>query len=453
MRPSSQTRSHAPCCALPAVKYNPKIRLHAQAIAQGQPLRSLRGRPVIIGRHHKKALNQIVSIQRKFIRNPAEAFDTKTFQLKRFIRIFIRLVIQNFFKAVQMAGSQVYSRKRQALSGLLAAKRQRNRQSRLPCAYCIRIRLTRQFTAFPSIFAALAALYDWHYNRDNNAQRERTGIDCMSIKLIALDMDGTTLCSDHHTISQENLDAMASAAAQGILIVPATGRICNRLPEMIEDQPWLRYVVTVNGAAVTDLHTGESLYKNPLERTVALQVFDLVEPYPIFIEIYCDGFDYIEERRMPYFAELPISEDRRNMMLRGRRFVVSQRAFLEETDGAIEKFNLPYLEDDLRLTIWKQLAALDGVTLTSSIAKNIEINAAGADKGDSLAHLCAHLGIAPDEVLAIGDGENDLTMLQFSGTSVAPANACEQARAIADWVSPSNDESAVARTLEHYHIL
>lgn len=275
----------------------------------------------------------------------------------------------------------------------------------------------------------------------------------MSIKLIALDMDGTTLCSDHHTISRENLQAMAAAAAQGILIVPATGRICNRLPEPIESQPWLRYAVTVNGAAVTDLRTGEALYKNPLERTVAMQVFDIVEPYPIFIEIYCDGFDYIEESRMPYFVELPISEDRRSMMLRGRRFVASQRAFLEETDGAVEKFNLPYLEDDIRRTIWEQLAALGGVTLTSSIAKNIEVNAAGADKGDGLAHLCAHLGITPDEVLAIGDGENDLTMLQFAGMSAAPANACEQARKLAGWIAPSNNESAVARALEHYHII
>ena len=141
------------------------------------------------------------------------------------------------------------------------------------------------------------------------------------------------------------------------------------------------------------------------------------------------------------------------MMLHGRCFVESQRAFLEETDGAIEKFNLPYLEDDLRLTINKQLSALDGVTLTSSIAKNIEVNAAGADKGDGLAHLCAHLGIAPDEVLAIGDGENDLTMLQFAGMSAAPANACEQARKLAGWIAPSNNESAVARALEHYHII
>ena len=102
------------------------------------------------------------------------------------------------------------------------------RQSRLPCAYCTKIRLTRQFTVFPTKSAVLAALCDTHYNRNNNA--ERTRIDRMSIKLIALDMDGTTLCSDHHTISQENLDAMADAAAQGILIVPATGRNCNRLP-------------------------------------------------------------------------------------------------------------------------------------------------------------------------------------------------------------------------------
>ena len=61
--------------------------------------------------------------------------------------------------------------------------------------------------------------------------------------------------------------------------------------------------------------------------------------------------------------------------------------------------------------------------------------------------------IAPDEVLAIGDGENDLTMLQFAGMSAAPANACEQARKLAGWIAPSNNESAGARALEHYHII
>jgi Cof subfamily protein (haloacid dehalogenase superfamily) len=98
------------------------------------------------------------------------------------------------------------------------------------------------------------------------------------------------------------------------------------------------------------------------------------------------------------------------------------------------------------------LGALDlpeGLAAEASTPTHLEITAAGVDKGDALAALCAQLGVAPEQVAAVGDGANDLAMLRFAGIAVAPANAPVDVRAAADLVAPSNDEDAVAWVVAH----
>ena len=94
----------------------------------------------------------------------------------------------------------------------------------------------------------------------------------MQVRLIALDLDGTTLCSDHLTLPEPNRIAIARAASQGVQVVIATGRIRGRIPQQLREIPGLRYAVTSNGAAVCDLVTGETLYSNPVPQDLALRV-------------------------------------------------------------------------------------------------------------------------------------------------------------------------------------
>lgn len=102
----------------------------------------------------------------------------------------------------------------------------------------------------------------------------------MKIKLLALDMDGTTLKSDHVTVSPANRAAIEAANARGVFVVTATGRMRHRLPEAIEQTPGLHYAVTCNGASVFDLRREAPLYANPIPMDTALRVFDTLAPFP-----------------------------------------------------------------------------------------------------------------------------------------------------------------------------
>lgn len=152
----------------------------------------------------------------------------------------------------------------------------------------------------------------------------------------------------------------------------------------------------------------------------ALRVFDTLAPFPVFIEIYSGGFDYVERGRIPYIEASGFSESRMKNLLRGRRTVEDQREYLLHPAAPVEKFNVPYLPPEHQQAVWEAMRGVEGVALTSSVAQNIEINAAGTDKGDGLRFLCEYLGVAPDEVMAVGDSRNDLEMLTFAGWPPPP---------------------------------
>ena len=88
--------------------------------------------------------------------------------------------------------------------------------------------------------------------------------------------------------------------------------------------------------------------------------------------------------------------------------------------------------------------------MSSSIANNIEVNAARANKGDALKALCAMLGVDVAHSMAFGDGSNDLTMLRAAGIGVAMGNAAPEVQAAADYVTRTNEEGGVSAALEKF---
>ena len=107
----------------------------------------------------------------------------------------------------------------------------------------------------------------------------------MDIKLIALDLDGTTLNSAKR-ISDSTCDALEAAAAQGVHIVVATGRPYDALPSAIFDIDAIRYVITSNGAAITDLKTGENFYENCLSPQTVEAAVDVLDHTDYILEVF-----------------------------------------------------------------------------------------------------------------------------------------------------------------------
>ena len=98
----------------------------------------------------------------------------------------------------------------------------------------------------------------------------------------------------------------------------------------------------------------------------------------------------------------------------------------------------------------KELMAIPELSISSSMYNNLEVNAKGADKGSALLWLADYLGIAREETMSFGDGENDIPMIKAAGLGVAMGNALDTVKAVADTVTLTNDENGVAAAIRKY---
>lgn len=273
----------------------------------------------------------------------------------------------------------------------------------------------------------------------------------MDIRLIALDMDGTTLQKDYMSISQRTRTALEAAIARGIHVVPSTGRILGQLPESVTSIPGINYAVTSNGAAVTNLNSGEVISSNYLGSGSVKKIIKTLTRRDLFCEIYHKGQSYGEWRYFDMMAERnDLSKDLITFIRTKAKKVDNVLDFTMSHASEIEKINIPLLSENNHRVLWQKFSQIHGVTLTKAIANNIEVNHRSANKGAGLKQLCRILNLEPGNVMAIGDSDNDLRMLEFAGFSVAMGNASEDVKAIANHVTLPFDEDGVAQAIEKF---
>ena len=270
------------------------------------------------------------------------------------------------------------------------------------------------------------------------------------IKLIALDLDGTLLDSRKH-LSAGNLAALEQAAAQGIHIVPATGRFYAGMPEAVRALPFLRYMIAVNGAQVCDLRTGDVLYRAEIPCAQALEVLDDLAALPGIYDCYVDGCGYMSrtqyERAADYIREPGILQ----MVLETRRPVEDLAAFLAAGARSPQKIQMFFRDMDRRaLELQRLPKRFPELVITTALTNNVEINAWGAQKGTALEMLCGHLGLECAQAMAIGDGLNDRSMLRAAGIGVAMGNAPAEVQREADFVTAANDADGVAAAIRRF---
>ena len=271
-----------------------------------------------------------------------------------------------------------------------------------------------------------------------------------SIRLIALDLDGTLL-NTRKQLSEENRAALTRAARAGIHIVPTTGRFFDGMPEAVRELPFLRYAITINGAEVADHRTEEELYKADIPLARALELMRYLDTLPVIYDCYQDNAGWISQHLKARIDSTVKDPHFRKMLHELRKPVPELKAFVTERNRDIQKIQFfiptPELRQELLETLPKMFPDL---AVSSSVSENIEVNAAGATKGLALLGLAERLGIPREGTMAFGDGLNDLSMLEAAGVGVAMENACAEAKAAADYITLSNDEHGVAYAIEKY---
>ena len=268
------------------------------------------------------------------------------------------------------------------------------------------------------------------------------------IKMICVDLDGTLLCDDHQTIPQANLEAIREAAAAGVSVVPCTGRILSRVPASVRAVPQLRYAIVINGAQVLDLWENRVLYSAYLPVETVLRAMERFAPLQLMPEIYQDDRMLIQRDDLERLANTDMERAHLEYMLKKERPVEDLVAHLKAHPEGICKLQFPYFESlEQRDAVREELEHWGGLRMSYSMERNLEINDAGATKGQAIRALCGVLGLGLDEVMAIGDGENDRDMLVTAGCSVAMGNAAPGLKALAAHVTGGNEEGGVAMAI------
>ena len=266
--------------------------------------------------------------------------------------------------------------------------------------------------------------------------------DCKGI--IALDLDGTLLNSNKE-LTAGNLAALERAAEAGWEIVPTTGRFYGGMPEVIRNLPFVRYAITINGAEVADLHTGEVIYKAEIPCDQAIEIMRMLDGLPVIYDCYQCNDAFMTAALKELIDTTVSSAHYRKMVHELRKPVPELKMFLAERKLGVQKVQFFTRHPELRLELMRELPLrFEQLSVSSSVSDNVEINQIHANKGEALLALAAHLGLNREQTLAFGDGLNDLSMILEAGIGVAMANACDEVKKPARWIVPSCDEDGVA---------
>ncbi|MCI8726058.1 MAG: HAD family phosphatase [Hungatella sp.] len=269
----------------------------------------------------------------------------------------------------------------------------------------------------------------------------------MSIQLIALDLDGTLLDS-HKQLSDRNKQALEACIARGIHVVPCTGRTSEGIPSMIKEIPGIRYAITVNGGMIEDMEKKAVLDRRMLKKETALDVIDQIKGRHIMYDIYADGQGISEERFYNHLDEYNITKEIQVLVRKTRRIVPDIIEYVKQRSGMVDKVNMFFSDLGEREEIRALLKQRTDIIVSSSLYNNLEINGPGAEKGEALLRLASILGLSREETMACGDGDNDSSMIRLAGTGVVMENGDASLKAMADYITGSNDASGVAQAIE-----
>lgn len=273
----------------------------------------------------------------------------------------------------------------------------------------------------------------------------------MRIKMIGLDLDGTTLNSESR-LTERTFEAFRKAYDMGTTIVIATGRAFTAVPQEIKSLESVEYIVTSNGARITERKTGKTIRESFIDSDVIVKIHELFMTLDPDIEIFFDGKAYIGKR------EYDAIMDGRNTVRR-KEYVAASRipvddifSLLLENKGIIENINVNYTLPDQKRQIEPLLKTIDNVTLTSSYPLNNEFEGEGTSKGKAMEYIMGLKGFSKDEIMCVGDNPNDIEMIKFAGLGVAVENSEPIVKKFADYITLSNDDDGVAAAIEKFVI-
>jgi Cof subfamily protein (haloacid dehalogenase superfamily) len=265
------------------------------------------------------------------------------------------------------------------------------------------------------------------------------------IRLVAFDLDGTLLDPNRESDISPQVKLLVAAARQrGILVTLASGRpesyVLQRAQELNLDTP----LISAHGSIVIDPVTDTILRESYLPADFLVRLNEIADQSDLEIGVYTRNKNLQLQVHLNRASKEP--EFYRHLL--GRDLILLEPGEQFPDSQHVLKFVVMTGETDAE-SQWQEWCG-PTVSVCRSHHTLIEVTALGVSKGNALGWLAAHLGLTADQVLAVGDQDNDIPMFRFAKYSAAMGNAPEWVKQEASWVAPHYDDDGAAAALIHF---
>ncbi|MDI6815153.1 MAG: Cof-type HAD-IIB family hydrolase [Dehalococcoidales bacterium] len=265
-------------------------------------------------------------------------------------------------------------------------------------------------------------------------------------KLLIVDIDGTLIGKDG-TISAEDREALAKASYSGIQVSLSTGRVPQACLSFISQLALDSYHIFFDGALVSNPNQGREVYVQPLNKMVVRQAVDFAHLNDIYLELYSATHYFVEQQtwatdiHRQFFGLQPTVVDFTKLWNEER---IIKGELVTSSPQEAAKARSFYLQFNGSLHFsWVRTPAYPGIDFINLVNP-------GVSKGKALEALAWHLGISMSEIIAIGDGANDISLLSSVGLAIAMENAPDEVKAVADYVTLDVDHNGLAAAIKRF---
>lgn len=262
----------------------------------------------------------------------------------------------------------------------------------------------------------------------------------IGIRLVAIDVDFTLIGSDLK-IRDRTKAAIRAAAEAGCIVTLASGRMFRATAPFAEELGIDAPLITYDGALIKAAKTHEVISHRPVSLEQAREVVAYAQQEGLHLNVYMDDTLYVErydEEALSYMAHAKVEAvavgDLNTFVNRAptKLLIITSK---EDVDRRLPEFKARFG---------------DRLHVVRSMPRYVEFTAAGVSKGSALAILARHLDVPRSEVMALGDSENDISMLEYAGIGVAVRNAADEVKKAADYVTENQSGDGVAEAISRF---
>ena len=272
----------------------------------------------------------------------------------------------------------------------------------------------------------------------------------MKYKLICIDMDGTLL-SDKHEVPELNKEMIKRATEKGVKVAISTGRIftsAKRYSDLIgTDTP----IIASNGAYIREKDKDEVIYESNLSKEQFYKILEVIKKYNL--NVYFNTCDtMITESAIPdnhayKTMDADLAEEYKIKFKENADF---DKVFDEFNGKVLKAICIEEENKEVLNKAKEEMQKHDDLEVVSSWHNNFEVMPKGTSKGNAVKILAKMLGIDREDVICIGDSENDLSMIKYAGLGVAMGNALDIVKENADYITDTNSEAGVGKVIQKF---